>query len=233
MNDIAVVLMSGGIDSATCMGLACRAHGRIKPVFVRYGQQTESVEQRMAANQITNFRKEYPNVAIDELNVINYWSVFAHFAEGVVETDKTFEEETEDDGRSSGYVPMRNLHLIASAAGIADSMDAEAVYHGAQNGDAADYPDCRVSFIDAAMEAVNRSLPEGQTIDVLTPLIDLQKHEVIERGAEVGVDFAWAYSCYRETDISDPNPCGECPACVERSEAFAEVDINDPYGVEA
>lgn len=232
----AIVLLSGGIDSATCMGMACQNHETVVPIHINYGQQTAELERQMAYNQCVNMAKQYPNTVIPRTRVIDYRDVMGHFSGGVASDRDSFEtddgELVEDDGRSTGYQPMRNLHLIATAAGIADIRDADALYHGAQGGDEADYPDCRPEFMHYAEMAVNKSLADGEEIDVKAPLIHLSKEEVIQAGDRVGVDFSATYSCYSSVDsISNPNPCGNCPACEERSEAFREAGVEDPYGI--
>ena len=226
----AVVLMSGGIDSATCMGLAARQFDSIIPVHFQYGQQTEDVELDMAYNQVQHLSNVYDDTSVGGLQVVNYDGVFHHFAGGVAEPGKDFSHMEEDDGRSSGYVPMRNLHLIATGAAFADDRDAIAVFHGAQAGDDADYPDCRQTFMDSAAGAISKSVPDGQEINLQTPLIHKEKFEVIKLAHDVGVEFRHTYSCYTDVeDPDDPTPCGECPACAERAEAFEAAGIEDPF----
>lgn len=226
----AVVLLSGGIDSATCLTIAAKNHDEVIPVHFNYGQQTAELERQMTYNQCVAVAKEYDNTTIRKTPVLDYKGVFSHFAEGVAEDGKTFGHMNEEDGRSSGYVPMRNLHFIASGAAVADVEDASSVYHGAQMGDEADYPDCRPEFMDATNQAINASLPDGQGLSLRTPLIDLTKTEVLLRAEENGVAFEYTYSCYEVTDADNPDPCGDCPACVERAEAFERAGLDDPFG---
>lgn len=228
MTDSAVVLLSGGIDSATCLGIACRDHDHVLPVHVQYGQQTDAVEREMAAAQRDHFA-DTTNADVAPATVVDYESVFAHFAGGVAAPDKEFGHQNEADGRSSGYVPMRNLHLIATAAAFADVHDATAVYHGAQAGDEADYPDCRGEFMAAAGAAIARSVPETQPLHLKTPLLHTEKADVLRLADDLGVAFQYTYSCYRRTPVESPTPCGDCPACLERAEAFSAADIADPY----
>lgn len=230
--DKAVVLLSGGIDSATCMAKACQEFGSVLPVHVQYGQQTADMEYEMAEAQRDHLNRAYPAVHVESMEVVDYSNVFGHFAEGVADEGKDFSHMTESDGRSSGYVPMRNLHLIATAAAFADVEGADSVFHGAQGGDQADYPDCRQGFMDSAAGAISKSLPSNQSLDLRIPLIHLTKPEVIRMGQSLGVDFELTYSCYTEVrSITTPEPCGECPACEERREAFREAGIVDPVEV--
>lgn len=234
MTGTAVTLLSGGIDSATCMAIACRDHDRVIPVHYQYGQQTATLEHHMADNQANHLAARYSDTEVLPLQIVDYETVFDHFAGGVASDRDSFVTEDGDlegdDGRSTGYVPMRNLHLLATGAAIADVRDGDALYHGAQLGDAEAYPDCRPQFMNAAGDAINYSLADGDSLSIVNPLLDLSKVEVIQTGADLGVDFSWTYSCYEsEDDLVDPTPCGECPACVERIEAFKEAGVEDPH----
>jgi 7-cyano-7-deazaguanine synthase len=232
MTDSAVVLTSGGIDSATCFALAAQVSDRVIPVHIRYGQQTADLELSMAKKQRSFYSGRFDCI-IEDVQIVNYSSVFGHFAGGVAESGKDFDHLEEDDGRSSGYVPMRNLHLIATGAAFADTRDAEYVYHGAQAGDQADYPDCRETFMEAAENAISRSVPDEQRLELRTPLLKKDKPKVLMLASEIGVPLQYTYSCYTEVDdLDDPEPCGECPACLERAEAFDEAGLKDPHGTE-
>lgn len=229
----AIVLLSGGIDSATCLGLALEHYDEVQPIHYNYGQQTAEFEEQQALNLATYFRDQGHNV--HPVITIDYQSVFGVFGRGVASDRDSFVTEDgdleEDDGRSTGYVPMRNLHLIATGAAIADVNDGDAVYHGMQQGDEASYPDCRPDFAAAAEGAINQSLADGDSIDVRTPLLHRSKVEVIQQGENLGVPWEYTYSCYEAIENSEePEPCGECPACIERAEAFMIAGIDDPFG---
>lgn len=233
-----IVLLSGGIDSATCFAMAVSEHDRVTPLHIQYGQQTADLEQMQAEALVSYFQAvEGQKTTIEDVVVIDYTDVFKYFADGVASDRQSFVTHSgsleERDGRSTGYVPMRNLHFIATGAGYADFFDADAVYIGVQGGDYHAYPDCRPGFIVSAFSAVNRSLPEGQTIDIKTPLVDKTKVEVIETGEAFGVPWEATYSCYQEVhNLEAPTPCGQCPACKERAEAFEEAGVSDPFAVE-
>lgn len=234
----AIVLLSGGIDSAVCLGIAARNHNTVYPLHIDYGQQTAKVESDMALSQLNHIKSVHKGefeTKLMELNVVDYRRVFSHFAEGVASDEAEFVDEDGymrgPDGRSTGYVPMRNLHLIATAGGFADHADADYIYLGAQGGDEAAYPDCRPGFMNATEKAINRSLGDNDSMELSTPLIHLSKAEVIRRGEEVGVNWRHTYSCYSAVDeIENPQPCGACPACVERKMAFEKAGIRDPHG---
>ncbi|UBF23060.1 queuosine biosynthesis protein QueC [Haloarcula virus HCTV-16] len=228
----AIVLLSGGIDSATCLAIALDTYDEVQPVHYNYGQQTADFEAEQAHNLAQHFRDEGENVS--EVLTIDYSEVFSVFGRGVASDRDSFVTEDgdleEEDGRSTGYVPMRNLHLIGTGAAVADVSDGDAVYHGMQQGDEASYPDCRPQFATAVEEAVNASLADSDSVDVRTPLLHQSKVEVIERGEALGVPWEFTYSCYEAIDGDEPEPCGSCPACIERAEAFYAARVTDPFG---
>lgn len=228
----AIVLLSGGIDSATCLGLALEHYDEVQPIHYNYGQQTAEFEEQQAVNLASHFRDEGHNV--HPVTTIDYQSVFEVFGRGVASDRDSFVTEDgdleEDDGRSTGYVPMRNLHLLATGAGVADVEDGDAIYHGMQQGDEASYPDCRPDFAAAAEEAINQSLADGDSINVRTPLLHRSKVEVIQQGENLGVPWEYTYSCYEAIEEDEPEPCGQCPACIERGEAFHLARVTDPFG---
>lgn len=226
-----VVLVSGGIDSSVVLGMAAADYDVVVPIHIDYGQQTADIEREMARGQCKNLAGVYPNTRIRRTPVIDYEPVFAHFDEGVADESKTFDHLEEDDGRSSGFVPMRNLHLIATAGAIADQRSAESLMIGMHQDDENEmYPDCSPAFVHAANNAVNESLPPDRTIQVEAPLLRKTKKEILKLGERYGVDWRHTYSCYESVDDKkDPEPCGECPACLERQEAFKDAGLTDPH----
>lgn len=231
----AIVLVSGGIDSATCLALACEEFDEVTPVHFDYGQQTNDLERKQAEKLVSYFYGK-TNASIDELRVVDYKGVFQHFSSGVAGDRESFltneGDLIEKDGRSTGYVPMRNLHFITTGAAFADVEGADAVFHGAQGGDEEAYPDCREPFMISAQAAVAYSLADDDDVDINTPLLDKDKDEVIRLGEELEVPWEYTYSCYEEVqDMENPDPCGQCPACEERIEAFNSAGVEDPFEV--
>lgn len=233
MTSKAIVLVSGGIDSATCFSLAVQEFDEIIPIHYNYGQQTADFEKAQAQNLVNEFQSR-EEAEVEDLTVVDYEPVFGHFAGGVASDRDSFVTEDgefeEEDGRSTGYQPMRNLHLIGTGAAFADVNDAGAVFHGMQAGDEADYPDCRPEFRDAVQDAVENSLADHDFVDIRAPLLDLDKHEVIQLGDDNGVPWEYTYSCYEAIETDIPEPCGQCPACLERAEGFLRAGIEDPFG---
>lgn len=216
----AFVLLSGGIDSAVCLKKASEEHDSVAAIHIDYGQQTEDIER-------ANAEKQANGLGIS-LYTSNYRAVFSEFAEGTIEDKEYDREHTTDDDHSVGYVPQRNLHFLTTAAAVAEhnSVTGEDIvlYHGAQQNDGEDYPDCRPSFLEAAENAINRSTYQ-HTIRINTPIINHSKSEVLQLGERLGVDWELTFSCYND---KEGDPCGECPACIEREEAFEEAGVPDP-----
>lgn len=228
-NETGVVLLSGGIDSATCLALADIQCDVVIPVHMNYGQQTELLEEKRASKLAEYFD-------VEPMKYVDYRSVVHHFSEGVASTRDSFTNEDgsmeEDDGRSTGYTPMRNLHFLSTAAGIADVNNGDVIYLGAHGGEDSGYPDCRQPFILSAMKAISESMPGDENIKIEAPLLKMEKNQVIEFGEELGVPWEYTYSCYSETDFENPVACGECPACEERLEAFEKAEVEDPVQYE-
>ena len=125
------------------------------------------------------------------------------------------------------YVPARNLIFLSVAMGIAEARDADAVYLGINALDYSGYPDCRPEFVESfrrtAALALKRGV-EGRPVDIVTPLIDLTKADIVRLGLEVGAPLELTWSCY----LGGDRPCGECDACRLRAKGFAEAGVADP-----
>lgn len=203
----AVVLLSGGVDSATTLALA-RSEGReAYCLTVDYGQrQRWEIEGARALAQAFSARRHLV-VPLDR-------QLFAG-------------SSLVDPSSTSPYVPARNTVLLALALAWAEVVDAGEIYIGTTPGG---HPDTRPAFIRAFERAANLGTQGGATsgneLRVRTPLAELSKAEVIRLGLELGVDFALTRSCYSPTGAGDS--CGRCEACRPRLEAFAELGITDP-----
>jgi 7-cyano-7-deazaguanine synthase len=128
----------------------------------------------------------------------------------------------EEENMRQTVVPFRNGIMLSIAAGVAESIGADAVLIAAHAGDHAIYPDCREPFMQAMSDAIRLGTFAG--VEVLRPFIALNKAQIAQRGAACGVDFAQTWSCYKGGDLH----CGRCGTCVERREAFLLAGFNDP-----
>ena len=215
----AVVLLSGGLDSATALAIA-RAEGyACHALSVAYGQR-HSAELDAAVKIAKRLGAASHRLIQVNLDLIG----------GSALTDRSIAvPEGATPGIPVTYVPARNTLFLSLAMGLAEVQAAEAVYIGVNAVDYSGYPDCRPEFI-AAFEKVarlaTRSGVEGGALKIETPLIALSKAEIIRRGIALGVDFAETVSCYQAD--AQGRACGRCDSCRLRREGFEAAGIADP-----
>ena len=223
----AVVLLSGGMDSATTAALARREGFEVFALSVRYGQR-HAVELE-AARRVAAALGATGHVVVDlDLRAFGGSALTSDLA-----VPKDTPPERIGAGIPSTYVPARNTIFLSLALAWAETLGARDIFLGANALDYSGYPDCRPEYIAAYARMANlatRAGVEGAEIRIHTPLIALSKAEIVRRGLELGVDFALTSTCY------DPTPngaaCGHCEACLLRLKGFAEAGQRDParYG---
>jgi 7-cyano-7-deazaguanine synthase len=216
-----IVILSGGLDSTVCTGIADQAGGRIVALTFDYGQR-HRVELDHAAAVARHYGAEPLVVRLDA----SAWG-------GSALTDATVDVPDATDSPSGSaripvtYVPARNLIFLSVAMGVAEARDADEIYLGINALDYSGYPDCRpefvASFAGTAALATKRGV-EGRPVAVRTPLVDLTKAAIVRLGLEVGAPLALTWSCYRGGE----RPCGTCDSCVLRAKGFAEAGVADP-----
>lgn len=215
----AVVLVSGGLDSATCLAIAGNRGFQCYALSFDYGQRSSS--ELAAAERVARAGGVVDHRVI-RLDIGSLG--------GSALTDHAIAvPEEKQEGIPVTYVPARNTIFLAYALGWAEVLDASAIYIGVNAVDYSGYPDCRPDFIRAFQEVVNlatRTGVEGGEIRLETPLIDLSKAEIIKTGSRLGVDYAETVSCYQAT--ADGQACGVCDACRFRRQGFGEAGIEDP-----
>ena len=215
----AVVLLSGGLDSATVLAIA-RSEGWIcHALSVHYGQR-HSAELAAAVRVAQALgAAEHRVMGVDLAGIGG--SALTDAALTVPEAPTT--------GIPSTYVPARNTLLLALSLSWAEVLGAEAVFVGVNAVDYSGYPDCRPAFIDAFNEVARlgtRAGVEGHPVRVLAPLVSLSKAAIIQRGLALGLDYAMTVSCYQATEAGEA--CGRCDACRLRREGFAAAGVSDP-----
>jgi 7-cyano-7-deazaguanine synthase len=218
----AVVLVSGGLDSATVLAIA-RAEGyRCIALSFDYGQRhrIELDAARQVAVQGGAVEQRVLTLPIGELG-------------GSALTDRNIDVPAATDATGDDipltYVPARNTIFLAMALGLAETTGARDIFIGANAVDYSGYPDCRPAFIEAFERLANlatRAGVEGDGFRIHAPLIDLSKAEIIRRGTELGVDYALTSSCYNPAP--DGAACGVCDSCTLRARGFQEAGIPDP-----
>lgn len=219
----AICLLSGGLDSATCLALARRDGYACYALSFDYGQR-HSVELEAAARVARSLGAERHQVVEIGLDKFGGSALTADFA-----VPKARSLEAMSEAIPLTYVPARNTIFLSLALAWAEVLESSDIFIGVNALDYSGYPDCRPEFIEAYERMANlatRAGVEGRTrLRIHTPLIRLSKAEIIRLGAELGVPFALTHSCYDPR--ADGSPCGECDACLLRRKGFAEVGIED------
>ena len=215
----AVVLLSGGLDSATALAMATAGGFDCYALSFRYGQRHSA--ELAAAARVAQSQGAVEHKVVDlDLSSIG----------GSALTDLSIDVPVEPgEGIPVTYVPARNTVFLAVALGWAEVLGARDIFIGVNAVDYSGYPDCRPEFIQAFETLANLATKagvEGDHFHIRTPLIDLTKAEIIRRGTELGVDYALTVSCY-DAD-TDGRACGRCDSCRLRARGFAEADVPDP-----
>jgi 7-cyano-7-deazaguanine synthase len=212
----AVVLLSGGMDSCVCAALAARDYDTAA-AHVSYGQRTEEREREafLAICDRLRIRKRLAvrNPALAAIG-------------GSALTDANIAvPEAHAIGRDVPvtYVPFRNAHFLSVAVSWAEVLGASKIYIGAVEQDSSGYPDCRPAYYQAFNQVVKLGTKEGQ-IEIVTPLIQMRKAEIVRLGLELGAPLDLTWSCYSREDRA----CGVCDSCVLRLRAFHEAGSADP-----
>ena len=214
----AVVLLSGGMDSAVVLAIAREQGYACHALSVSYGQRHTaelSAASRLAQSQGAVAHK---TVTVDLRSI-----------GGSALTDDIDVPDHGGDGIPVTYVPARNTIMLSVAMGWAEVLDARAIFCGVNAVDYSGYPDCRPAFIDAfqSLAAVaTKAGVEGRAPRIEAPLLHLSKADIARRGVELGVDFSQTVSCY-QADV-DGRACGHCDACHLRAEGFRAAGIADP-----
>jgi 7-cyano-7-deazaguanine synthase len=218
-NKKAVVLISGGLDSATCLAIARQKNYDLYTLSFDYGQRHRSELKAAEALSAHMQVKEHKTIPIDMTGI-----------GGSALTDLSIAIPEEDsEGIPVTYVPARNTIFLSYALGWAEVLGASAIYIGVNALDYSGYPDCRPAFIDAFSTMANLATKagvEGHRIHIATPLIKLSKAEIIRKGMELGVDYSKTVSCYQAD--SQGRACGRCDSCRLRQKGFAEAGLADP-----
>jgi 7-cyano-7-deazaguanine synthase len=216
----AVVLLSGGLDSATAAAMAKREGWELFALTLKYGQ-VHHAELR-AARRVAESLGVSRHVELEvDLKAFGGSSLTG---EGAIPKD-----DLGHPGIPSTYVPARNTVFLSLALAWAEVLGAERIVIGVNAVDYSGYPDCRPEFI-AAFEYLaslaTKAGVEGRPLRLFTPLLHLTKAGIIRLGTELGVDFSLTHSCYDPG--ADGRPCGHCDSCLIRARGFAEAGVQDP-----
>lgn len=220
MSNKAVVLLSGGLDSTTCLAIAKSQGYDCYALSISYGQKHNA--ELNAAKRIAEHYQVIEHRII-EIDIRQFG--------GSSLTDDNIDvpDYSGEGGIPNTYVPARNTIFLSIALGWAEVVNADNIFIGVSSVDYSGYPDCRPEYILAFQNMAGlatKSGVEGHPIRIHAPLVYLSKAETIRIGTELGVDYGLTTSCYRAS--LDGEACGECDSCVLRRRGFEELDIPDP-----
>lgn len=220
----AVVLLSGGLDSATTVAIALNNGLDVLPLSIDYGQK-HLWEIESSKKLIHHFGLHTHKIIRIDLSNIGGSALTDE-----IKIPKNRSGKDMGEGIPITYVPARNLIFLSIALGYAEVENAHNIILGVNAIDYSGYPDCRPEFIQAFETTANLATKMGvegnDKIKIHTPLIDLEKSKIIKTGIELGVDYSLTHSCY-DPDF-EGNPCGECDACLLRLKGFEEAGVEDP-----
>lgn len=222
----AVVILSGGLDSTTCMGIALEKGYELYPITFDYGQRHRIEIEN--ARKVANHYNCGDRLQVIELDFLKRFGGSALTDDSIAVPDQM--NEAEDDIPVT-YVPGRNLLFLSIAASYAEVVEAEAIYIGVNALDYSGYPDCRPEFIRQVEEVIKLATKagvEGKQLKIETPLMEWSKARIIQEGMRIGVPYELTTSCYNGKEEA----CGTCDSCRLRLKGFEEAGSQDPirYG---
>jgi 7-cyano-7-deazaguanine synthase len=224
MSGKAICLLSGGLDSSTCLGVAKRDGYECYALSFDYGQR-HRVELDAADRVAQHFGAKEHRVAKIDLRIFGASALTAD-----IDVPKHREAGEMSTGIPITYVPARNTIFLSFAMAWAEVLESSDIFIGVNAIDYSGYPDCRPEFIHAFEQMANlatKAAAEGRTrLRVHTPLAQLNKAGIVKLAQEVGVDFALTHSCYDPDDQG--RACGECDSCILRRKGFEEAGVRDP-----
>lgn len=223
----AVVLLSGGLDSVTCLYWAKANYANVTAVSFNYGQRHNSelnAAKKIAATAQVNHR-------IIDIDLAQLGGSALTDASLVVPDAKQtdFSDNQHNDSIPITYVPARNTIFLSYALALAEVTQSNAIVIGVNAVDYSGYPDCRPEYIEAFEKMANLATKAGvmgNHLHIATPLLHLSKAGIIKLGVSLGVDYALTVSCYRAD--SEGRACGHCDSCYLRQQGFLQAEIDDP-----
>ncbi|WP_127714414.1 7-cyano-7-deazaguanine synthase QueC [Halobacteriovorax sp. HLS] len=217
--ELAVVLVSGGMDSLVTAAMAHENHENMAFLHLNYGQKTQDRELK-CFNEIADFY----NVPLELRKVIDV--SFLSQIGGSSLTDSTIDVKNyqgDSDEIPDSYVPFRNTHIIAMAVSWCEVVGGKKIYIGAVYEDSSGYPDCRPSYYQAVNALIKEGTKDGD-ISVVTPVIHMKKEEIVLKAVELNAPLISSYSCYARDDKA----CGICDSCALRLRGFEKAGLADP-----
>jgi 7-cyano-7-deazaguanine synthase len=214
---MAVVLASGGMDSCVTTAIASESF-ELALLHLNYGQRTEARELR-AFQEVADHYQVRHRMAISMGHLSKIGGSSLTDTSIPVSSANLHSKEI-----PTSYVPFRNANMLAVAVSWAEVLGASAIFVGAVEEDSSGYPDCRKEFYDAFNSVIRAGTRPTTDITVMTPLIDLSKLEIVQRGVALAAPFHLTWSCYQREDVA----CGMCDSCALRLRGFQQAGIRDP-----
>ena len=222
MNKKAVILLSGGLDSTTCLAIAKEQEYDLYALTVNYGQRH--------AFELEAAKKVAQTIDVIKHSIVNI--DLAQFGGSALTDDIDVPKDRDESDMTDipvTYVPARNTVFLSMALAWAETLGTTDIFIGVNALDYSGYPDCRPEFIESFERTANLATKAGvggKQFKIHTPLIHLTKAEIIRKGIELGVDYGMTTSCYDPQENGDP--CGRCDACTLRLKGFKEDGLEDP-----
>lgn len=220
----AICLLSGGLDSSTCLAIAMREGFDCYCLSFDYGQR-HRIELTAASRVARNLRAKDHRVAAIDLRMFGQSALT-----DAIEVPKGRDMEQMGSGIPVTYVPARNTIFLSFALAYAEVVEASDIFIGVNAIDYSGYPDCRPEFIEAFEKLANLATKAGvegrTTLRIHAPLAQMSKADIARKAVELGVDLALTHSCYDPDDLGIS--CGECDSCLLRKRGFAEAGLHDP-----
>ncbi|MDQ3374038.1 MAG: 7-cyano-7-deazaguanine synthase QueC [Acidobacteriota bacterium] len=217
-SQLAVILVSGGMDSCVTTAIAQNENKEIALLHVSYGQRTQERE-RKSFSDIADFYKVEKRLPVS----IEYLAKIGSSSLTDINIEVS-EADLESKEIPTSYVPFRNANMLAIATSWAEVLNASSIYIGAVAEDSSGYPDCRPEFYAAFEQTIETGTKPETQIKIVTPIIHLSKAEIVQKGIELNAPLHLSWSCYRNEDLA----CGTCDSCALRLRGFARAGVIDP-----
>jgi 7-cyano-7-deazaguanine synthase len=222
MKELAIVLMSGGMDSTVCASWALKQGYEVCALHVHYGQKTQEREGRA-------FREICQELSITTTLDIDISHLAAIGGSSLTDASIAVSKaDLQNMDIPTSYVPFRNANLLSIAVSWAEAIGAKTIIIGAVEEDGSGYPDCRKVFFDAFENMIQLGTKPGTHITIQTPLIDLEKAQIVQNGIALNAPLRLTWSCYSGSDKA----CGICDSCALRLRGFAKAGYEDPIEYE-
>jgi 7-cyano-7-deazaguanine synthase len=218
-DQLAVILVSGGMDSLVSSAIANTKHNELAFLHLNYGQKTEKKELEAFHNIADHYNVSHKYRKIIDVSFLRQIGG-SSLTDDAIKVKK-YNGETEEIPDS--YVPFRNTHIVAMAVSWSEVIGGKKIYIGAVEEDSSGYPDCRPSYYKALNNLIKEGTKDGD-IEVITPVIDLTKAQIVSKALSLNAPVEMSWSCYERNDVA----CGECDSCALRLRGFQIAGEKDP-----